>query len=260
MKKYFIASDIHSFYDEWMKALADKGFDINNENHTIVVLGDLLDRGPKAKECLNFVNNLPNDRKILIRGNHEDLLETCMKHKMFAWHDYSNGTVNTVEQLTGKDLTTKRNMDLDAVALMECTTNSDLQYYLNSTLDYYEIGDNIFCHGWIPYGLFEDKEKPGIVNYGVLPNWRDASRRVWEAARWENGMRAWNSGTILEGKTIYCGHYHTSWGHYYIDESCEDEFDGDADFSPFIKEGIVAIDACTAHTHKVNVITLDIEE
>ncbi len=30
--KYFVSSDIHGFYDEWMKTLKDKGFDINNPN------------------------------------------------------------------------------------------------------------------------------------------------------------------------------------------------------------------------------------
>lgn len=38
MKKYFISSDIHSFFSIWMNSLKSKGFDINNENHIVVVL------------------------------------------------------------------------------------------------------------------------------------------------------------------------------------------------------------------------------
>lgn len=247
MKKYFIASDIHSFYNEWMQALSEKGFEIDNENHIIVVLGDLLDRGPDAVKCLNFVNNLSDDRKILIRGNHEDLLETCLRLGMFAWHDYSNGTVNTVEQITKRNLTGKLNMDADYTALVDCGRDPELNKYLNSLVDYYELGDNIFCHGWIP--------RDNDDTYGC---WKDAPKGAWDSARWDNGMSKWKHGRILESKTIYCGHFHTSWGHCYIDKKCS-EFEDDADFSPFIKEGIVAIDACTAHTHKVNVVTLEIE-
>lgn len=31
--KYFVCSDIHGFYDQWMKALNDQGFDINNPDN-----------------------------------------------------------------------------------------------------------------------------------------------------------------------------------------------------------------------------------
>jgi len=40
--RLFISSDIHGYYDLWMKALKEAGFDINNDNHAIAVLGDLL--------------------------------------------------------------------------------------------------------------------------------------------------------------------------------------------------------------------------
>ena len=236
-----------------MTALNNKNFDINNKDHIIVVLGDLLDRGPKSIECLQFVNNLPLDRKILIRGNHEDLLETCMKNGYFRWHDYSNGTVNTVEQISSKDLISKMDMDLDQAALNICKNNRDLKDYFNCLVDYYELENNIFCHGWLPFGVYEDDKQE--VNYGIYPDWRTASKQEWDRARWDNGMKAWNIGYKLEGKTIYCGHWHSSWGHCKIDKICS-EYDEDADFSPFIKDGIVAIDACTAHSGIVNVVTL----
>ena len=75
MKRYFVCADVHSYFDELIIALNKAGFDINNKEHIFVSCGDLLDRGNNSIECLDFVNNLPQDRKILIRGNHEDLLE-----------------------------------------------------------------------------------------------------------------------------------------------------------------------------------------
>ena len=36
MKKYFVFGDVHSFYDELMAALSEKGFDINNPNHLVI--------------------------------------------------------------------------------------------------------------------------------------------------------------------------------------------------------------------------------
>ena len=65
-----------------------------------VSLGDLLDRGSQTIECLKFIESLDKDRKILIRGNHEDLLEQCLKRKEFAQYDYGNGTVATIMDLS----------------------------------------------------------------------------------------------------------------------------------------------------------------
>ena len=96
--KYFIVADVHGFYRELMKALDQAGFDSNNKDHTFVSLGDLLDRGRYPLQCLQFVNSL--ERKILVRGNHEDLLEELLKRKQFLQHDVQNGTAYTVFDLT----------------------------------------------------------------------------------------------------------------------------------------------------------------
>lgn len=78
-------------------------------------------------------------------------------------------------------------------------------------------------------------------------------------------MKEWYYSVRIPGKTIVCGHYHTSWGHTYIHnvgvEFPEDYFttfpgdfcDHKMHTEPFVDEGIVALDACTAYSHKVNV-------
>ena len=100
--KYFIVADVHSFYNEMMSALEQSGFDMDNQDHIFVSLGDLLDRGPDAVKCLEFVNSLPKERKILIKGNHEELLENAIARGYFLTHDIHNGTDRTIYQLVGK--------------------------------------------------------------------------------------------------------------------------------------------------------------
>lgn len=76
--KYFVSSDIHGFFDEWQNALKEKGFDLNNPEHKIILCGDLFDRGSQPKEIIDFV--LKHKVKvILIRGNHEDLMEQMIE-------------------------------------------------------------------------------------------------------------------------------------------------------------------------------------
>ncbi|MBO4554651.1 MAG: hypothetical protein J5713_02605 [Clostridia bacterium] len=53
-----------------------------------------------------------------------------------------------------------------------------------------------------------------------------------------------------------CGHYHASYGHANIEHKGS-EFGEDADFEPFEADGILAIDACTALSHKVNCIVIE---
>ena len=99
MKTLFCLADVHSFYDEMIEALNEAGYDINNPDHIIMHCGDLLDRGPKPIECLKFINNIPSNRKILIRGNHEDLLEEVFDRGKFLWHDIQNGTMKTIYKI-----------------------------------------------------------------------------------------------------------------------------------------------------------------
>jgi serine/threonine protein phosphatase 1 len=75
MNTFFVVSDIHGFYKEMRDALDEAGFDPNNENHWLISCGDNWDRGPNPLEVMKYFRTLP--RKILIRGNHEDLFEEC---------------------------------------------------------------------------------------------------------------------------------------------------------------------------------------
>ena len=43
--KYFVVSDVHSFYDAMMNALNKQGFDPENKEHKLIACGDLFDRG-----------------------------------------------------------------------------------------------------------------------------------------------------------------------------------------------------------------------
>ena len=58
-------------------------------------------------------------------------------------------------------------------------------------------------------------------------------------------------------QTIVCGHWHCSYGHHIVDGT--PEFGDGANFNPFYADGIIAIDACTAASHKVNVVVLEDE-
>ena len=242
MATYFVVGDVHGFFDKLKDALDKSGFDIDNPNHVFISLGDLLDRGPGANECLEFVNGIPNDRKILISGNHEDLMEDAIQRGYFLQHDYHNKTNDTVEQLTGLSypLATESEM------LIKMNEHSQWIKYINSCIDYYETDKYVFVHSFIP--LFTN-------------DWRNGD---WYEARWGNPFEDWQNGLNITGKTIVCGHWHTSWAHSNIHHQGT-EFNSPisamcgyntANFGIFKDNGIIGIDACTAVSGQVNVLKL----
>jgi hypothetical protein len=113
---------------------------------------------------------------------------------------------------------------------------------------YYETANYVFVHGWIP----SIRERNG--SYSYYSTWREAGASEWANARWINGIDA--AQQALEDKTIICGHWHVSYGHSKY-EGKGSEFGEDADFSPYYGPGIIAIDACTARSKKVNVILIE---
>lgn len=41
MTKYFVTSDIHSFFNEFKGALENASFDVDNSDHVLVICGDV---------------------------------------------------------------------------------------------------------------------------------------------------------------------------------------------------------------------------
>ena len=252
MKKYFCVADAHGFFNEMMEALKLAGFEADNASHIFVSLGDLLDRGPAPQKCLDFVNNLPTDRKILIRGNHEELMRLMLCRDWPRSIDKHNGTWQTARDITQVDA---------AEVMSKMRKNSDWWNYYNSTEWYKIVGDYILVHAWIPCETHWDYNYPVGARINALPidQWDLVDDEVWKNLYiWYNGMEQWRCGARIEGKTVICGHWNASWGWMRLRGACMNEYEGDAIHEPFIDDGIVALDACTVVSHKVNCFVFEV--
>ena len=251
--KYYVVADVHGFYSILHKALDDAGFFAETQPHMLLVLGDLFDRGTEAKQLQDFILELmENNSVILVRGNHEDLYEELVtkdEGRAFSHHRH-NGTYDTGLQLTGIDMAIAR---FDHTAFANAGRRTP--YYktiIPAMRDWFETDHYVFVHGWIPCYI-----RLGH-SYEFREDWRDANPNEWEQARWYNGIEAAAQG-CTEEKTVVCGHWHTSYGHSRFEHKGS-EFDMDADFSPYIAPGIIALDACTIHSRKINVYVIEDEK
>lgn len=246
MPKFFVTSDIHSFYNELITALNDAGFDENNENHYLVVCGDCFDRGPDSAKVLKYLTNLP--RKILVKGNHEQLLLDCCRRGYPGSHDVSNGTTRTIW-----DLGYGYNFD----EMCEYTLIK-VRPFIDGMVNYFETKNYIFVHSWIP--TFNKDGLPAHYTrnrkFEFNPDWRNASQSEWDVATWGNPFKMAEQG-LLPDKTIVFGHWHCSTG--WAKAENRSEFGDDAKFDPYYGDGFIGIDACTAHSSKCNVIVIEDE-
>lgn len=238
--KYFVSADIHGFFDEWQKALKEKEFDLNNPNHKIIICGDLFDRGRQPKEIIDYIL-AHEDKIILVRGNHEDLLEDMIRENYSSCVDEKNGTKQTIDDL-------RRILNLnDKYSMLEVSQKSNLQYVVDKCVNYYETEHYIFVHAFIP--LSDDWEYDKY--------WRYASANRWKEARWINPVIPYKKKVYDPDKIIVCGHWHCSALWHEVDPNKYDEFGPKANFEPFISEHIIAIDACTSYSKKVNVVVIE---
>lgn len=242
MPKFFVTSDIHSAYTPLKKALDEKGFDPNNENHWLVVCGDVFDRMDESNEVLKFLMSLK--RKVLVRGNHDYLLEECCMREYPAWHDVSNGTKKTIEDIGGAS---------EGRSFDECCniTWNRTAAYRNLLQNYFETQNYIFVHSWIP----TISQNGGYHQYDK--NWRNATNSRWDKAMWGNPFELADVWLNQTGKTIVFGHFHTSYA--YSKYEGFSEFGEDAKFDIYYGKDYIGLDACTAYTGKVNVLVIEDE-
>lgn len=202
--KYFVLSDIHSFANEMIASLKKAGFKKSNPDHVIIVCGDLWDRGPDALRVYNFLKSIPKKRRIMIRGNHEQLYLELLNKNYPESHDFHNCTVDTFCQIARsvfeKDDKTINCLKWCTQDYFEKECGGEMRLYYsyddvssyntirrrwgyvvdavlnhpitkwiksNEWKNYYELDKYIFVHSFIPTTLKPELvKKYGLMAYG----------------------------------------------------------------------------------------------
>lgn len=235
--KYFVISDIHSHYDAMILALEKHGYDTRDKTHHLLVLGDIFDRGPQAKEVLDYLYHLNMlDKATIILGNHDSFLIDFLKkqHQRTFFNVVHNGFGKTLFQLSGIKPTMKNLNLVQETIEMEY---SFLLKWLESFPYYLEIGDYIFVHGGID---------------GKVHNWKNKlSKRdyIWS--------REFNL-TEIPGKIIVAGHHRVAT----IISKTKDYpllFQEHPEFFDILYlDGKILIDRFVEVSNEINVLILDI--
>lgn len=141
-----IVGDIHGCLLELEELLSSVKLNVKVDR--LVLLGDLIDRGPNSAGVYLYVKTLQKfmqDRIVVIRGNHEDMFLSCYKNYTSHWyHMWGMETLESFE---------RRNISPDVFA----------SWIQNCTVLYYE--DSLFqcAHGGLFYEELARNEKELLV-------------------------------------------------------------------------------------------------
>lgn len=261
MKKIFAISDIHGHYTEMANALRKAGFDEDNDNHLLIVLGDCFDRGRENLEVYTYLTNLQSKGKcIIVKGNHDVILEEYLNGTTIRpWNYIHNGTNETLGDFLRSTLpfeTYCSFQDLQPtigefgrwIRSARDGINKEFPHLLHWLQDlpyYYETKNYIFVHGAIDTTA-EDWHKPHCQMYHYID---------WETLTWDDGSFF---GKDIENtnKTVVIGHFGT--------DNLRERYGLPKDKKPYDilkrEDGrIIAIDTCTALTKRVNVLVIEDE-
>ncbi len=158
--------DIHGSFD-LLTDMVERQINFNPESDKIIILGDVIDRGPNSREVVNYLQQLkqsyPNNI-VLLMGNHEDMALAYIEQKedatveemMYAYQWKHNGGDATLRSFEG---------------IGNC--RKVLVPFINSLDLYHQEGNFIFVHAGLPERLKHIKK---VDNQDVIWN-RDLKYR-----------------------------------------------------------------------------------
>ncbi|ARC17000.2 TPA: serine/threonine protein phosphatase [Clostridioides difficile] len=169
----YVMSDLHGMYDKFISMLEQINF---NSNDHLYILGDVLDRGDKSLEIIDYIRKYKNIT--LLKGNHELMFQESYTdvNSSFLW--FYNGGKDTFYDLGMKSYEYKENF-----------------YKYIKNLPYLEIIDNfILVHA----GLYLPN------NYENLSIEQIIELQEEDICVWDRTIL--NTNKHIKGYTIIIGH------------------------------------------------------
>lgn len=145
---YYVMSDIHGSYIQMMKALEHW----NSDEEHLVVLGDLIDRGPDSLKVVNELMILKErhpDNVTITKGNHEEMLLAWLMDTPYELleHYYNPMHRETIMSFIGIDRYRKSSRSQRAKDLIY--KNKKELDFMDSLPLYFETDNIIFVHAGI---------------------------------------------------------------------------------------------------------------
>jgi len=151
MKKIFAVGDIHGCLTR-LRDLMSR-IEMDDENDTLVFIGDYIDRGKSSREVVDYVLELKNTHKnvVCLLGNHEQMFMNYLAGRDEDMY-LRNGGMQTL-----------RSYEIfltDGPAKREDKIPAQHRRFFESLLPYYETEKHVFVHAGLRSGLLLKEQTP----------------------------------------------------------------------------------------------------
>lgn len=182
-QKYFVISNIHGELTKLKKVLQNW----DRDSETLVILGDLIDRGEDSFGVIQLIMELQSKYDVVVlKGNHEEMILDALDGEDQRFHRH-NGGENTLRsfrrQANGGELT---EVHFNVYSYIQKFQQHIINWLVNLPM-FYETKDYIFVHAGI------DLE---------LDNWKESTS---ETFLWDRDF-FYENYINNTGKTIIFGH------------------------------------------------------
>lgn len=165
-RRIYAIGDVHGRFDllgDLVTQICSRERPIGSAGLTVLLLGDLIDRGPKSAQVINLVRQcakvLPD--LVALKGNHEDMMVAAWRGNREALAGWLEcGGAATLLSF-GIELPRLDPGDPDAlVAAMRTAISEETIDWLDALPLSYPCGDYLFVHAGIRPGLPLDQQEP----------------------------------------------------------------------------------------------------
>lgn len=261
-KKLFICSDIHGYYKEMKEALDEAGFNEKNDNHMLIVLGDVWDRGPDALALYEYLKPLTESGKAVVtRGNHEKFFMDFLEGPVSSFNYIYNGTAETIADFW------HRTAPFESWCTLEGDCNPTQESYAKwAKICRNEINEEYpELLSWIKSQPRYFETKHYIMTHGAIdtkvPEWHyphcyKYNLEDWDALDFNDGS-FFGESIVNTDKTIIIGHFGTRFLREKYKYPLEPEHEDDI----LTRDDgrVIALDATTVLSHKINVLVVEDE-
>ena len=143
MNKAFVVSDIHGMYEHFIKLLENW-----NRDDKLIILGDMIDRGPDSLKVVQHVMELKEKHDVVVlQGNHDQMLGDFIhnpleRRELYIHH---NGGLDTITSFINNELKIYSTTVEDIACFIKRYFKKELEFLKQGRL-YYELGNVLFTH------------------------------------------------------------------------------------------------------------------
>ncbi|HEX7063918.1 MAG TPA: metallophosphoesterase family protein [Bacillales bacterium] len=149
MKRTLVISDIHGELEKFERLLETASYHPGEDQ--LILLGDYIDRGPNSKAVVDKAIQLKEEGAIVLKGNHDDMMEKAFEDENQIRRWLRNGGIQTLESY-GYELPETADLDRLIAKMAPLKKTEKVEQHLTFFCNlghYHETEDYIFVHGGV---------------------------------------------------------------------------------------------------------------